>query len=60
MISLGLYTAGYSFFDSGDIELLGHRKKAPYSNVDEYQDGVDLHGRDANGSIRKNPAAGRL
>jgi len=24
---------GYSFFDSGDIELLGHRKKSPYSNV---------------------------
>jgi hypothetical protein len=24
------------------------------------QDGVDLHGRDANGSIRENPAAGRL
>jgi carnitine O-acetyltransferase len=24
---------GYSFFDSGDIELLGRRKKAPYSNV---------------------------
>jgi carnitine O-acetyltransferase len=29
--------AGYSFFDSGDIELLGHRKKAPYSNVGEYR-----------------------
>jgi len=25
--------AGYSFFDSGDISLLGHRKKVSYSNV---------------------------
>ncbi|EIW74513.1 carnitine acetyl transferase [Coniophora puteana RWD-64-598 SS2] len=24
---------GYSFFDSGDIELLGGRKKSPYANV---------------------------
>ena len=27
--------AGYSFFDSGDVELLGQRKRSPYSNVGE-------------------------
>jgi len=24
---------GYSFFDSGDIELLGRRKRSPYANI---------------------------
>lgn len=25
--------AGYSFFDSGDVELLGRRKRSPYADV---------------------------
>lgn len=25
--------AGYSFFDSGDVELLGHRRKSSFANV---------------------------
>lgn len=28
-----MISAGYSFFDSGDIELLGDRKRSHYSNV---------------------------
>jgi hypothetical protein len=27
--------AGYSFFDSGDVELVGHRKRSPHYNVGE-------------------------
>jgi hypothetical protein len=30
-------TAGYSFFDSGDVALLGRKKKSPFSNI-----GMDL------------------
>jgi hypothetical protein len=28
-----LLLAGYSFFDSGDIDLLGRRKRSPYANI---------------------------
>jgi carnitine O-acetyltransferase len=28
-----LFLAGYSFFDSGDIDLLGRRKRSPYANI---------------------------
>ncbi len=30
-----LWVAGYSFFDSGDVELLGHRRRTPYQHVGE-------------------------
>jgi hypothetical protein len=29
----GGYIAGYSFFNSGDVELLGRRKKSAHSDV---------------------------
>jgi hypothetical protein len=32
------FSAGYSFFDSGEVELLGRRKKTPYADV-----GLCLH-----------------
>jgi carnitine O-acetyltransferase len=28
-----LFLAGYSFFDSGDIDLLRRRKRSPYANI---------------------------
>ena len=28
-----IYIAGYSFFDAGDVELLGQRKRSPHSDV---------------------------
>jgi hypothetical protein len=30
------FLAGYSFFDSGDVELVGHRKRSPYHNIGEW------------------------
>lgn len=31
-------SAGYSFFDSGDVALLGQRKRTPWADVGEYRD----------------------
>jgi hypothetical protein len=28
-----VFLAGYSFFDNGDIDLLGRRKRSPYANI---------------------------
>jgi hypothetical protein len=36
-VSFFLFAAGYSFFDSGDVALLGRKKKSPFSNI-----GMDL------------------
>lgn len=52
-------TAGYSFFDSGDIELLGHRKKSPYANIGEYHVAQPSN-LDTEGSYRQNSAAGGI
>ncbi|KAF9446565.1 acyltransferase ChoActase/COT/CPT [Macrolepiota fuliginosa MF-IS2] len=32
----GVPMPGYSFFDSGEVELLGRKKKSPYANVGKY------------------------
>lgn len=33
---LNVYQAGYSFFDTGEVELLGQRKRQPYANVGRF------------------------
>ena len=33
----GLYIAGYSFFDAGDVELLGQRKRSAHSDVGMFE-----------------------
>ena len=32
-----LILAGYSFFDSGDVELLGRKKPSPFSDIGKYK-----------------------
>jgi carnitine O-acetyltransferase len=32
-LPIDIFLAGYSFFDSGDIDLLGRRKRSMYANI---------------------------